>query len=134
MENASKALIIAGAILISILLISIAIILINSGSDVAEAGTSSMASQKIQTFNSQFTAYEGRKKGSEIRGLFNAVNSSNAVDATHQVTIDNASGCVTSVSGLVSSKTYDVTLTYCPSTVPSSVTSEPGYVYKISIK
>ena len=129
MENASKALIIAGAILISILLISIGIILINSGSDVAEAGTSSMASQKIQTFNSQFTAYEGRKKGSELRGLFNAIESSNAVDEAHQV---DATGVI-QASDLVSSRTYTVTVTYCPSTVPSGVTSEPGYVYLINI-
>ena len=39
MENASKALIIAGAILISILLISIGIMLINSGREVTDTGT-----------------------------------------------------------------------------------------------
>ena len=40
MENASKALIIAGAILIAILLITIGIILINSGRDVTETRAS----------------------------------------------------------------------------------------------
>ena len=51
MENASKALIIAGAILISILLISIGIILINSGKDITSTGTAGMQNQKIQIFN-----------------------------------------------------------------------------------
>ena len=69
MENASKALIIAGAILIAILLISVGIILVNAGKDVTETGTAGMASQKIQSFNAQFTAYEGSQTGSKLKAL-----------------------------------------------------------------
>jgi len=88
MENASKALIIAGAILISILLISIGIMLINSGRSVSETGASSMDSYKLQTFNSKFTMFEGdSKKGSDIKDVFNTVAASNASDKEHQVTI-----------------------------------------------
>lgn len=47
MENASKALIIAGVILISILLISIGIMLINSGKDITETRTTGVNTQKI---------------------------------------------------------------------------------------
>ena len=79
MENASKALIIAGAILISILLITIGIVLINSGRDVANSGKNAMSSSAIQAFNSQFTQYEGTGKSlSEINQLLNTVVSSNA--------------------------------------------------------
>ena len=46
MENASKALIIAGAILIAILLITIGIILINSARDVTETRKYSNAKSK----------------------------------------------------------------------------------------
>ena len=99
MENASKALIIAGAILISILLISIGIILINSGRDITSTGTSGIQSQKIQAFNSKFTAYEGTKKGSEIRGLVGEVNASNATDSEHQVQVYAPSG-ITSAGSL----------------------------------
>ena len=106
MENASKALIIAGAILISILLISIGIILINSGKDITETGTSGMNSQKIQTFNAQFTAYEGRKRGSELRGLQSLVNASNASDSEHQVALTGWD------ANLVATRNYNVTLTY----------------------
>lgn len=129
MENASKALIIAGAILISILLITIGIILINSGRDVVDTGTAGMNNQKIQTFNAQFTAYEGTKKGSEIRNIYNAVNSSNATDSVHQVAITG----ITSAGSLVSTKNYTVTLTYCPNTVPAGATTEAGYIYTIDI-
>ena len=46
MENASKALIIAGAILIAILLITIGIILVNSGRSVTETRTNINAKPK----------------------------------------------------------------------------------------
>ena len=119
MENASKALIIAGAILISILLISIGIILINSGKDITETGTSGINSQKIQTFNAQFTSYEGRKKGSELKGLASLVRSSNASDAAHQVnlyikrgTTNSAGKMVKNLEELTGSKTYKVEMKY----------------------
>ena len=79
MENASKALIIAGAILISILLITIGIFLINSGRDVANSGENAMSSSAIQAFNSQFTKYEGNNKSyNEVNQLLNTVISSNS--------------------------------------------------------
>lgn len=118
MENASKALIIAGAILISILLISIGIILIRSGQDITATGTAGMQSQKIQAFNAQFTAYEGKKKGDELKGLDSLVRSSNATDAAHQVEVyingaTTSSGTrVTKLSQLTPSKTYTVALGY----------------------
>ena len=87
MENASKALIIAGAILISILLITIGIVLINSGRDVANSGKNAMSSSAIQAFNSQFTQYEGNNKSyNEVKQLLNTVISSNA-SHTNQVAV-----------------------------------------------
>ena len=82
MENASKALVIAGAILISILLITIGIFLINSGRDVANSGKNAMSSSAIQAFNSQFTQYEGTGKSySEVKQLLDTIVSSNASHA-----------------------------------------------------
>jgi acetylglutamate synthase len=79
MENASKALIMAGAILISILLISIGILLINSGKDITDTGKNMMSAQAIQTFNSQFIQYEGSNKShAEVKQLLDTVISSNA--------------------------------------------------------
>ena len=57
MENASKALIIAGAILLSILLISLGIMIFNQAQDSLDGNGMNQA--KITTFNSQFTKYEG---------------------------------------------------------------------------
>jgi len=136
MENASKALIIAGAILVSILLITIGIVLVNSGSGVADRGTANMNSQKIQTFNSQFTAYEGKKKGAEIKSLINLVHSSNATDEEHYVIIffnEHTSGSDFTGSMLNSSKTYTVTLEYYDANKDDVGKTEPGYIYKIHV-
>ncbi len=150
MENASKALIIAGAILISILLISIGIILINSGRDITETGTSGMQSQKIQTFNAQFTAFEGAKKGAELRTLADVVNASNATDAEHQVglAIYSSSGkTYNSLADLNNSRTYNVEIRYADAAtegfpadrtnvseiVEPEFSSEKGYIYLIVI-
>ena len=87
-------------------LITIGMILINSGRDVVDTGTAGMQSQKIQAFNSQFTAYEGTRKGSEIRNLINTVNASNSTDENHQVMVSctakgGTSNVHTSISDLV---------------------------------
>lgn len=78
MENASKALIIAGAILISILLISIGIMVIQSAQGVVDSAGSSMDAQTKQAFNAQFSNYSGTQRGSSIRAMINAVIASNA--------------------------------------------------------
>ena len=54
MENASKALIIAGAILISILLISVGIIIMNAINEPVQQGASSAESQAIEMFNANY--------------------------------------------------------------------------------
>ena len=60
MENASKALIIAGAILLSILIISFGIIVINNvRGNITGANVNDT---EVQAFNSKFTAYVGKRK------------------------------------------------------------------------
>ncbi len=67
MENASKALIIAGAILLSILIIALGVYIFN----IAKG---SMDTKQVDTlarnsFNSQFEQYDGRCIGSSVRDL-----------------------------------------------------------------
>lgn len=142
MENASKALIIAGAILIAILLISVGMILINSGRNVVDQGDAGMQSQQIQTFNSNFTQFEGTRKGSVVREIVSKVNASNATDDAHQVTLV---GGLDAVSKYKTSQSYDIVLHYSKGSGdsiptgkvlagPNSVTTEKGYIYAIEIK
>ena len=81
MENASKALLIAGAILIVIVLISIGMLIVNSTNDVTEQAQTTAAGQSIQIFNSKFIQYEGKQKGSTVKNLYQSVMASNAANA-----------------------------------------------------
>lgn len=93
MENASKALIIAGAILISIILISIGIMVVQSAGGIVDSGKASLDTQQKQIFNSQFENYIGLQKGSSIRTLMGQVNTSNSsYDEDYQVSVVGPNG------------------------------------------
>ena len=90
MENASKALIIAGAILLAIVIISLGLIVVNNVRNTVD--TSNLNEQEIQAFNSKFTAYEGQKvSGSRVNSLIQQVVSTNQTSLnegkSHFVTI-----------------------------------------------
>lgn len=135
MENASKALIIAGAILLSILLISLGIMIFNQAQDTLQ--NSGMSQAEVNAFNNQFLKYEGTKKGSMVKSLIQEVNTNNAQDESgeHQielvgVTKTTASGGATSsntylTKDIVSTKTYTVEITEYASN---------GRISKITIK
>ena len=76
MENASKALIIAGAILLSILLISLGIMIFSQAQDTVT--NSGMSDAEISAFNNRFIKYEGTRKGSVVKTLIQEVIASNA--------------------------------------------------------
>lgn len=69
MENASKALLIAGAILLCILIIAIGMFIFNSASSTITDSMTSLSTQEIDAFNNQFTSYEGRQTGSNVKAL-----------------------------------------------------------------
>lgn len=81
MENASKALIIAGAILISILLIGVGMMVYQGAIGGVEEGINRMSQQEKDMFNTQFTQYEGEKiKGNNVKALIQNVISSNSTN------------------------------------------------------
>ena len=75
MENASKALIIAGAILLAILIISLGILIYNQASSVVN--DNAMSQVEVTQFNTQFTQYQGTQRGSAVRALYQEVLSNN---------------------------------------------------------
>lgn len=69
MENASKALLIAGAILLAILIIAIGMFIYSSAQSNVESSITQMTTQEVQAFNSQFTSYEGMQAGANVKAL-----------------------------------------------------------------
>lgn len=89
MENASKALIIAGAILLSILIISLGILIFNQASGVIN--NNAMTEVEVNSFNQKFEQYFGTKvRGANVNALIQAVNTNNLAtsgDDSKKVTV-----------------------------------------------
>ncbi len=69
MENASKALIIAGAILLSILIIAIGMYIYNSSSSSIMGASDTLSSYEIEQFNAVWEQYDGEQLGSNVKSL-----------------------------------------------------------------
>lgn len=79
MENASKALIIAGSVLIAILLISLVLFILKSTSGTTDQTQKLGETLEVQQFNSQFLKYCGTSvKGSQVRTLCEVIIAHNA--------------------------------------------------------
>ena len=79
MENASKALIIAGAILIAIMIVSLGVVIFNNMGNTAKQAAN-MDKQEIESFNAKITPYVGENiSGSQVNALIQLV-----------ISIDNA--------------------------------------------
>jgi len=78
MENATKGLMIAAAILIAIIIIGFGVFLVNYVSDFIQGrGAGALDDLEIQAFNRDYQGYEGVQKGSEIRALIQKVHTHN---------------------------------------------------------
>lgn len=137
MENASKALIIAGAILLSILIIGLGMLIFNQAKDAMS--NTGMDKQKIDAYNSDFEAYVGTNvNGTRVRSLIDTVrthNISTQDDASLLITVEpnnineTSAGSDTSTLNTIkgkiqAGKNYKVELEYDNST---------GYVNNVKI-
>lgn len=114
MENASKALIIAGAILLAILLISLGILIFNQAQDTIN--NSGMSQAEKTAFNQKFTKYEGNQKGSVVRSLVQEVMAANSdennKDANIKITVYHGDTEITSTAEIKNTQTYTIGVFY----------------------
>lgn len=133
MENASKALIIAGAILLAIAIIGIGMFVYQSVTGTIQ-DAANMSDQEVDAYNQEFLNYEGVVKGSAARALCDAVrnhNVTNRQDPSKQIAVKDgeatdpmsapkaldSTGTTSSEineikADLLSGKTYTVTVGY----------------------
>ena len=78
MENASKALLIAGAILIAILLIAIGMMVFNSASGVIDTASSGMTDHEKTMHNKKFNMYQGIQNGSQVKEVMKLAKDNNS--------------------------------------------------------
>ena len=135
MENASKALIIAGAILLAIAIIGIGMLVFRGASETAESA-GDITPQQIETYNQTFLNYEGVKNGSQVKNLCDAVRRHNvtATDPSKEVSLiegvaqdisaptktgtkGTTSGEINTIKGkILSGRQYTVSLGFDPDT------------------
>ncbi len=126
MENASKALIIVGAVLIAILLIGFGVMIMNNST--SQVNPDVLNSQAAQAHNSQFTNYTGDKmKASQVKALMNNVITNNVTgktaDTPQQIYVKY---------GAVNGTTVNTATFMDPSAVSSAVRN--GYTYTVKIE
>ncbi len=114
MENASKALIIAGAILLSILIISLGIMVYNNAKGAVT--DANLDAETAQTFNAKWTPYKGTQNGTRLNALIELGRTHNATNS-RKVTFkfNNETTGITDLSALgtyANSTSASVTFTY----------------------
>lgn len=112
MENASKALLIAGAILLSILIISIGIYVYNNSINSTKGAVESKEMEmQLMQFNKQYEMYEGIQNSNSIKQLLNIAAQNNMELSKTDETID-LSVCIKSNSKKILSRVTDSNMKY----------------------
>jgi flagellar basal body-associated protein FliL len=123
MENASKALLIAGAILVVILIIAVGMMVYNSAKGTVDEGVAQMGSQELQMYNNQYTTYAGNNvNGSNVKALLEKIqlnNVNNTANAAKTIKIsfrNSTSDAATTdvsdaINAVVTAKYYTVVIT-----------------------
>ena len=132
MENASKALIIAGAILLSILIIGLGVFIYNGAAKASDSVD--MSSQEIKAYNEPYTTYGGEKvSGSKAMSLCDDVRTHNlsvrADDISKLILITNED-----LSGAGKDSYSSNDLKEADANTPTSIKKDlrSGYTYKIT--
>ena len=99
MENATKALLIAAAVLVAILIISLGLVVYNMAAE--SVGSVDFSDSEIQAFNDKFTRFEGENEsGSDVNALVQTVMNSNLKEASAKTNrFITVSGAVALTSG-----------------------------------
>ena len=131
MENASKALIIAGAILLAILIIGLGIFIYRQAANtVSDTGMDQLS---IQQFNGQFENYiKTNVSASNVRALLDTVSSNNATSET-KVTVKWKTNMPTDVveDSLVTKDQLSSAVKY--NVTDNSKTSKTGLITEIYV-
>lgn len=89
MENAAKALLIAGGILIAIILISMFLMMYNRMTSIKKAQEEKKEMEQLAAFNAQYEAFNKKLMyGVDVRTLVNKVEENNRNNPSETITIE----------------------------------------------
>ena len=109
MENASKALLIATGLLLSVIIISLIVVTLTTVKAVSEEYDSKMNNNEINQFNTQFTKFYGKDiEIQDVMTLANLVASWNNNDNDEKITIElNGDSMLSVQNGIYKNKKFD---------------------------
>ena len=141
MENATKALLIAAAVLIAILLISLGVGVFNTASE--QMGNADLTEYEVQKFNDKFKNFEGTTvSGAEVNALLETVFNHNMtqedgntrVAVKYSGTTGKPSGWVDAVTTAKPTASYKKVSTGAAFEVSLAYNTNSGLVTTITIK
>lgn len=107
MENATKALLIAAAVLIAILIISLGLVVYNTSAETVNSAN--LSQQEVQSANEKFARYNGEnKRGSEVNAMLQTVLNAN-VDAAAAKETDRQVSVTLDTSEILSKTAKSIT-------------------------
>mgnify|MGYP004489331069 CR=1 FL=1 len=137
MENATKALLIAAAVLIAIILISLGVSIVNSAQDQINQSSNALNSAEIESFNSKFRSYEGAAvSGTKVRTLARAViqNNQSQDDDSRKVVMrlvsSNDIQDLSQLSGTSGNSVLDKDTSEVPTSGDNSIATGNRYIVK----
>lgn len=136
MENATKALLIAAAVLVAILIISLGLVVYNMAAE--NVGNVNLNEQEVQAHNDQFIRYEGEaKRGSQVNALLQTAlnNNLDETDEGKKVVVEYKEGSspseeLVSTAQSSSPKKVDTGATY---TVKAVYDTESRLIVKMEV-
>lgn len=124
MDNASKALIMAGAILIAVAIVGIGIYIFSAANGMTDDALNQIDALTVTSINSQLQQYEGAIRGRELKQAINiarSINKQNTLPDSGKIQVNGSDLTDTSTSGITDNTTYTVTFRY----------SDAGYINNI---
>ena len=136
MENASKALIIAGAILLAILIIALGVYIFNQARSATNMDD--LSNQQVEAHNATFQNYEGTINGTQAKALIDAIRNNNQrMPDLGDIAVDGVTGTnISDMTKLAEEKNkYEATSQYVVANTGYQQTAGQyqGYVTKIKI-
>ena len=134
MENATKALLIAAAVLVAILIISLGLVVYNMSAQTVQSVD--LSQQEVQAQNEQFERYLGdNRRGNQVNAMLSQVltNNTTQTDAGRKVTVywgADSSSVYLASSSTSSAKKVDTGKTY---TVKEDRDAKTGLIMGIHI-
>lgn len=132
MENASKALIIAGAILLSILIIGLGMMIFGQAKEAIDG--SGIDQQKVAAYNAEFEGYCGTNvNGSKVRSLYDTVRSHNTINQDDESLLVGINDVKTVTELNAAKATIKAGKTYKVEVPEGGYDTKTGYIINITV-